>query len=217
MSRNTALLLVLWNVVLTVAVIMAFMARNSSTAEATATTASEEPAPVVRAPRDTSGLQLGRIAFFFMDSVRTGFELVAEQSERFRSEGRRLEGNLEREMRKAQERYEQLMSKDHTYSTQSELQQDQAELQDLMRRIEELQERSQRQLARMEAEMLGNISEDIVTYLEEYNSEAGFDYIFSVEPGGQVWVGNPGLDITNDIVDGLNRRHRERKTAAGKK
>jgi len=33
-----------------------------------------------------------------------------------------------------------------------------------------------------------------------------------VQGGGQVWVGNEGLDITKELVAGLNARHRARKT-----
>ena len=45
---------------------------------------------------------------------------------------RRLEQNLQRELQQAQGRYEELMRKDHTYSTQAEVERGQAEVQQLM-------------------------------------------------------------------------------------
>ena len=154
-----------------------------------------------------------RIAFFYMDSVQQKYELIAEKDKRFRSEGQRLEGSLKNEMSKAQARYEELMRKDHTYSTQAEMAKDEQELQQLMARIQGQQANSEEQLARLEAEMLTEITKEIRDYLEAYNRTAGFDYIFSVQNGGQIWVGNKGLDISNDLINGLNQRHRATKAA----
>lgn len=210
MNRNLAYALLAWNTLLTA--LVAWMLFKPAPEPASTATQDPSPAPVME--RDSVQLAEARIAFFFMDSVRNRFELVKEQGERYRSEGRRLESNLEREMMKAQNRYEELMRKDQTYSTQAEVQKDQAELQELVGRIEELQARSQQQMVELEASMLTDISNEIIGFLEEYNAVAGYDFIFSVEPGGQIWVGNPGLDLTRDMVEGLNQRHRARK--AGK-
>ncbi|HOY28248.1 MAG TPA: OmpH family outer membrane protein, partial [Flavobacteriales bacterium] len=133
---------------------------------------------------------------------------------RFRSEGQRLEGSLKSEMAKAQARYEELMAKGHTYSTQAEVAKDEQELQQLMARIQGQQANSEEQLARLEAQMLTEITQELRGYMEQYNKTAGFDYIFSVQNGGQVWVGNEGLDISDELINGLNERYRASK--AGK-
>ena len=52
--------------------------------------------------------------------------------------------------------------------------------------------------------------------MEEYNKQAGYDYIFSIQDAGQIWVGNKALDITPAVVNGLNARHRQQRTAAPK-
>ncbi|MCB0783166.1 MAG: OmpH family outer membrane protein, partial [Flavobacteriales bacterium] len=153
-----------------------------------------------------------RIAYFFMDSVQQGYEKVRESGDRFRNESRRLEQNMQREMQRAQGRYEELMRKDHTYSTQAEVERDQAEVQQLMGSIQELQARSERELAALEVRMLSEISLEIEAFLEEYNEHAGFDYILSVQDGGQIWVGNDELDITSEVLNGLNSRHRNARS-----
>lgn len=209
MNKNLAYALLAWNALLTALVVWLLMKPSSPEAPPV----SEDTHPTAAIERDSVQLAEARIAFFFMDSVRSRFELVKEQGERYRSEGRRLESNLEREMMKAQNRYEELMRKDQTYSTQAEMQKDQAELQQLVGKIEELQAQSQRQMVELEASMLTDISNEIIGFLEEFNAVAGYDYIFSVEPGGQIWVGNPALDLTRDMVDGLNQRHKARKAA----
>lgn len=212
MSKNTTLLLIVWNVLLSAVLAWSLMRTGPAQVSPLVPDTVESPVPVPF-ERDSIDTPDARIAYFYMDSVQQRSELVKEQGDRFRAEGLKLENNLKNEMNKAQQRYQQLMGKDHTYSTKAELQADEEELQGLMGRIQELQSNSEERLARLEVEMLSMISDDIMEFLSEYNKTAGFDYIFSVQSGGQIWVGNPGLNISDAVVSGLNKRHRASKGA----
>lgn len=209
MSSRTTTLLFIWNAILSILLIWALLRKPAERSTVVDTPVGDAP---LRTSTDTTARTDARIAYFIMDSIQSGFTLVKEQSDRYRSEGRRLEQNLQREMDKAQGRYQELMSKDHTYSTKAEVQKDEQELQGLMGKIQELQARSQQQLANMEVELISRIGQEIEDYLEEYNRNAGHDFIFSVQDGGQIWVGNPALDITGQVLAGLNARHAQGKT-----
>jgi len=215
MNKNLSLLLILWNVVLSA--LLGWSLLRSPQADATVETppVEAEEIPTIM-ERDSASLKDARIAYFFMDSVQQRFELVKEQGDRYRTEGRKLESDLQNEMNKAQKRYQELMAKDQSYSTKTQVLQDEQELQGLVGKIQELQARSEERLARLEVEMLSSISGEIMEYLAEYNATAGFDYILSVQNGGQIWVGNKDLDVTQDVIDGLNRKHRARKTTPTK-
>ncbi|MFZ1330634.1 MAG: OmpH family outer membrane protein [Flavobacteriales bacterium] len=216
MNKNTTILLIVWNVVLTA--LMAWSLMRSSTPDQTVevpvTGSTEEAVEAVISPRDSVAIKDARIAYFVMDSVQSKYEMVKEQGDRLRGEGKRLEGNLQREMDKAQGRYQELMQKDHTYSTQADIQKDEMELQNLGEKIQKLQASSEEQLGRMEIESLNLISKEIEDYLRDFNEVAGFDYIFSVQNGGQIWTGNENLDITGTVVKELNKRYRAKKAAA---
>ena len=213
MSKNTSLLLLVWNVLLTLGLGWSLMRAPTPPVTTTVVAGPEDTElPVPLLTRDSVALANARIAYFHMDSVQTRFELIKEKDARFKKEGQRLESNLQNEMAKAQARYEELMKKDQSYSTQAEVRQDEAELQGLMGKIQQMQQRSEQQLMVLEAEMLNEITSELKGFLEEYNKQAGFDYIFSIQNGGQIWVGNQGLNVTDDMVQGLNARHRARKT-----
>ncbi|MBK8583013.1 MAG: OmpH family outer membrane protein [Flavobacteriales bacterium] len=132
-NRPLLLLLVFWNLLLTGAIIWSLtrarvpdrILKEKLSNIAAGDTLSDGTVA------DTARMAEGNIAFFFMDSVQSQFELVKESTDRVRSEGKRMENALQREMDKAQGRYQTLMSKDHTYSTQAELGKDQAELEQL--------------------------------------------------------------------------------------
>ncbi|MBK7286882.1 MAG: OmpH family outer membrane protein [Flavobacteriales bacterium] len=218
-KRSLLLLLVFWNILLTAAIVWSLVRarvpQRLLEKQLTEIGGANEvqPLPMVR---DTGSVPEGRIAYFLMDSVEANYALVKESSDRVRSEGQRMENNLQREMQKAQGRYEQLTSKDHTYSTQAELQQDQAELEQLGQKIQDMRTSAQDQLDKMQTDMLRDITQKIRGFLESYNSTAGYDYIFSIQDAGQIWVGNEGLDITSAVVAGLNQQHQAVKAAKAK-
>jgi outer membrane protein len=214
MSKSTSTLIIIWNVVLTALLGWALMrspAPASAAPAATTTDSTGVITPLV--VRDTAALKEARIAYVLSDSIQEGFELVQERENSFQSEGRRLEGVLADKMNKAKARYNELMSKDQTYSTQAQMAADENELKGLSAEIQEMQATSQDRLDRMQVQMMKEITDELVAYLKEYNKTAGFDYIFSIQSGGQIWVGNESLNITSDVVSGLNARHRARKAA----
>lgn len=218
-KRSLLLLLVLWNVLLTAAMVWS-LGRNRVPErlfkERLNTVTAQGDSVPATALSDAMRAPEASIAFFFMDSVQSNFELVQESAERVRNEGQRMENNLQKEMAKAQARYNELMSKDHTYSTQAELQADQAELEALGTKIQDMRISAQDQLDRMQVDMLQEITAQIKGFLENYNATAQYDYIFSIQDAGQIWVGNKGLNITAAVVDGLNAQHRARNAAKDK-
>ncbi|MBP6390233.1 MAG: OmpH family outer membrane protein [Flavobacteriales bacterium] len=217
MNKNLGLLLIVWNVVLSALLAWTLWGRNTSTStNGTAEVAPEASDSTPVATLDTAALVNAKIAFFFMDSVQERYELVKERGNAFRSEGKRLQDGLQQEMAKSQARYEALMNKDHTYSTKAEVQADEQEVQALMGRIQGMQARGEEQMAEMEVRMLEEISKEIMDYLTEYNRTGKHDFIFSVQSGGQIWVGNPALDLTPRVIADLNARHRANKTPAAK-
>ncbi|MEO8733287.1 MAG: OmpH family outer membrane protein [Flavobacteriales bacterium] len=218
-KRSLLFLLVFWNVLLTAAIVWSLVrARVPMKVLKSQLTELNDtmPSPAEPVQRDTAALAKGRIAFFFMDTVQAKYDLVKESTDRFQSEGKRMEAALQSEMQKAQARYNELTSKDHTYSTQGDMQKDQAELQQLGQKIQDMRTSSQDQLDQMQTRMLQDITAKIQKFLEDYNKTVGYDYIFSIQNGGQIWVGNKGLDITADVVSGLNQQHHASKAGTAK-
>ncbi|MBK6832548.1 MAG: OmpH family outer membrane protein [Flavobacteriales bacterium] len=213
MSKNTTILLVVWNALLTALVAWGLLRSPATSSEPLpaaddSTSVFTDIIPVVR---DTGALKEARIAYFRMDSLRSKYELIKEKDAHFQAEMRRLENGLQADQAKARQRYQELMEKDHTYSTQAEVAKDEEELQGLMAALQDKQAVGEQRMAKLEAEMLTEISKELDEYLKVYNTAAGFDYIFSIQGSGQIWTGNTGLDVTDEIVSGLNARHRANK------
>ncbi|MFT3885205.1 MAG: OmpH family outer membrane protein [Flavobacteriales bacterium] len=212
MSNKNTIVFVLWNLLLTGLVVWLLVGRKGAAASGSVALAdSTAVTPVVR---DTAALKSGRIAFFLMDTLKSRYELVKASVDRVQGEGQRMQDNFRRQYEKAQARAQELATKDHTYSTKAEVEQDEKEFRKLQESLQELQGHMQNSFDEIQAKALSEIASELKTYLEEYNKTAGFDYIFSIQDEGQIWVGNKGLDITGDIVDGLNARYRAAKAAS---
>jgi outer membrane protein len=48
------------------------------------------------------------------------------------------------------------------------------------------------------------IHDNLHKYIEQYNAEKGYDYILSYSKDGSILFANKDLDVTQDIIDGMN-------------
>lgn len=216
MSKKTTLLFILWNLALSALAAWALLRTPAAVEDTTPAGDIEEIADAVPViTRDSGALKESRIAYFRMDSLSNHCELFKDKNAQLATTARNLEAKLQREQDAARRRYEELVSKDRTYSTQAELEKDDAEMQERMKQLQDMQADAEERIARLENETLRDVSEEVNDYLKSYNAAAGFDFIFSIQGNGQIWVGNEGLNITDELVAGLNARYRAGK--AGKK
>ncbi len=74
-----------------------------------------------------------------------------------------------------------------------------------------LRDQLQYQLREEEQVMNRNVLDYIYGYLEEYNKNHSYSYIFGKSFGGQLLYGNAGLDITDDVLNGLNEYYAKEK------
>lgn len=54
------------------------------------------------------------------------------------------------------------------------------------------------------------LRKDIATFLKEYNSDGRFKVIIS-KSGDNVLYSDPSVDITNDVIEGLNKSYKKGK------
>ena len=67
------------------------------------------------------------------------------------------------------------------------------------------------QLSEEEQVMLRQILNEVMLYLEEYNKDYNYKYIFSNSFGGQLLYVDKSLNITQDVLKGLNEKYNKEK------
>lgn len=67
------------------------------------------------------------------------------------------------------------------------------------------------ELAEQEQVLLNNIQHSITSYLSEFNADYRYGMIISTTVSGPVYNANPALDITSEILKGLNDKYAKEK------
>lgn len=184
--------------------------KNSETASA--------PAPETQAAVETSTAHIEntastpvcniRIAYVEYDSLLLNFDFAQEvQKELIRKE-MSINNIIEKERKSIQEEaaaFEQKVQ-NNVFATQERAQ---AEYDKIMKKDQELLQRGQAMFAEFEKESLAKsneVTQSILNYIQEYNKDAKFDFILT-KMGGNMLYANEALDITKEVVDGLNAKY----------
>lgn len=77
--------------------------------------------------------------------------------------------------------------------------------------IMELKETLGAQLMQDEADLNDEVQKQITDYIEKYNKDHNYTFIVAKGTGAGVLFAHDALDITNDILDGLNKEYEEKK------
>lgn len=81
---------------------------------------------------------------------------------------------------------------------------------DLTRKQQNLQQYQQsltQELLKEEAKLNKELYEKVASFLSNYGKENGLDFIFKHSTGGEIWYVNSALDVTNEVIEGLNANY----------
>ena len=174
-----------------------------TTAPATETTAVATVATTVSAPVCNI-----RIAYVDYDSLLLKFNLAQEMQKELIRKEMSINNIIEKERKTLQEEAAAFETKvqNNVFATQERAQ---AEYEKIMKKDQELLQRSQTMIAEFEKESItksSEVTQSIMDYIKEYNSDAKFDFILT-KMGGNMLYANEALDITDEVVKGLNAKH----------
>ena len=94
--------------------------------------------------------------------------------------------------------------------TQQEVQQAQQNLQKKQQQLQNLQSSLQSQYEKQQDQYNKALHDSIQHFLADYNKDMGYDYILS-KGQDNILLSNNKLDITEDVIKGLNKRYKNKK------
>jgi outer membrane protein len=195
------------NIVLAIAVIALYVLYFTGTPK-TATTQSEDQAASEQFVGENA------IAWVNMDSLLNRYDMYFDIQAELETKGRKMETDMttrtrafEKQMMDFQDKVQKGLV---TRSTAQQMQQDlAAKEQELYQYRDELR----MQFSEEEQVMLRRIQHSITDYLKKYNKEKGYQVILSGTFGGPVLYGNPAIEITQEVLVGLNEEYNKNKTS----
>jgi outer membrane protein len=190
-------------------IILAILALLVSVAALLVTLVSGNKKPVETEPDPGQTAVAGDIVFIKIDSLLMNYDMYNDLMSAFQTKYQASQDELQKKSRQLEsdaKSFENQINKGLLTRSAAEQQQ-----QNLLRRQENLQnEANNKQLELQEEEYVLNnqVLDAIQTFLAKYNEEHQFALILTTSGATNVVMeGNRGLDITNEVVRGLNEEY----------
>ncbi len=134
------------------------------------------------------------------------------------SEANKIEKELKSEDEKWQKQYKELG--DTLQSTMDQMTKEynnakpyrQKELQDKLsarnQQLNNFKQANMRKMQKLREEKMKGIIDKVNVYMKEYGKKQGYDIIFGTSSGNIVYANEDALDITAEIIEGLNERYK---------
>lgn len=181
-------------------------------------TSTDSTAAVATAQADPSIEYNGKIVYIVVDSLMRGYNYAIdlrgtfeEKSTKAQTELNNKARSLEREARDYQEKAQKGIL------TRSEAQTIETGLQQKEQSLMQFRDKMMQELTEEEAVTMNKISNAILEYVTKYNNDKKYSMIISSTGANTVLIADPSLNITADLLSGLNEEYAKTKPAAAAK
>ena len=150
-----------------------------------------------------------KIAFVEVDSLMTQYDFAKDYSVTLQKKSNNARNTLTSKgnaLQAAVNNFQQKLnnngfqSREQAASVQSAIERQQRDLQELQARLET-------ELATETAKFNEALRDSLQNFLKDYNADKHFDLILS-KAGDNILLGSNKLDITQDVINGLNKRYK---------
>ena len=172
----------------------------------TACTGKQAETPATEGEEEVTGL---RIAYIEVDSLMSQYQFCKDYNLLLNQKGENAQKVLAEKQRALQNHAAALQKKydNNGFTTRDELERAQNQLAREQQDLAELEQRLMNELANEQANLTAEMRDSIQAFLRVYNKTKQFDYILS-RSGDNILMANTKLDITDEVVRGLNKRYK---------
>ena len=165
--------------------------------------------PKVTESSDEIQAVAGDIVFIRLDTLMMQYDMYSDLQSAFEAKAQNADTELNKKARKLEsdiKNFENQIQKG--LLTRSAAEQQNTSLQQRQANLQNEAAQKQQELAEESQVLMNQVMYAIQSYLEEYNKEHNFAAILTTTAASNVvMVGAPALDITQEIVDGLNAEY----------
>lgn len=153
---------------------------------------------------DTSSAPQGSIVYVQLDSLVNQYDMYNDLKSELESKVQAVQDDLTKKGRSFESAVKDFQTKiDKGLLTRSQAEEQQQRLVEREQNLQSLSQQKQMELAEEEAVMMRRVMDAIQTYITKYNKDKGYALILSVS----VLAGDPSLNITQDVLAGLNEEY----------
>ena len=146
----------------------------------------------------------GGIVYIQLDSLVNQYDMYNDLKSELESKVQAVQEDLTKKGRSFESAVKDFQAKiDKGLLTRSQAEEQQQKLVEREQNLQGLSQQKQMELAEEEAVMMRRVMDAIQTYITKYNQDKGYALILSVP----VLAGDPSLNITQDVLAGLNEEY----------
>jgi outer membrane protein len=156
----------------------------------------------------------GAIVYFNLDVILEKYDMANELSSVVQTKAQNIEAEVQRrgkKIEKAEKDFNEKLEKGLMTRSVAE-----AEAQKIQKQAAEWQKYAGEKQQEIQEELMvmnNQIADAIKTYIQKYNEEKKFAMILTCQAGQPVLVADPSLDITNEVLAGLNAEYVKTKNS----
>jgi outer membrane protein len=152
-----------------------------------------------------------RLAYIDLDTIKEKYEYFKLKNTELAKEKQRIENEIEAGVQKLEADRNNFIKKGQSI-TQQEAEQFQMEFQTRYQALGEKREKLLNQHLSNQAKAMDDIQSKINVYLKEYNTTAGYHFIFSTGEGNlTLYYKDDSYNITQEVIEGLNEAYQKEK------
>lgn len=171
--------------------------------------ASQEESPV-SLPKLGQTLTQSGIVFVNSDSLLDQYDYYKNKKKEFEEAQNKIKSELQQQTENLQREFEKYQEQ-AVGMTDSQRAQIEEQLtlkqQKLVQRKEELLDKLDREQTNSSDELFSRLN----TFFRKYNASRNYTYILGFQKGGGILFANDSLDITGQVIEGLNKEYAEEK------
>jgi outer membrane protein len=159
----------------------------------------------------------GKIAYVDMDTLEAKYDYLKTKKAELEKKTAALDAEVGKMAQNLQNEYAAFQKKAQAGTlTQAEGDAAQKRLQDMQQNIETRRQTLGAQLMKEQEAFTKDLQSRLDAYLLKYNADKGYDYILSYAKGGSILFANKALDITADVIKGMNAESNGKSEEAAK-
>lgn len=146
------------------------------------------------------------VAFVYTDSVINKYDYFKSKSEELTEKGKKFEGDLQGRASGFQQEVQNFQQTGGNMTVN----QQRAKQEDLAKKEQNLmtyRDNLMQELSADEAALYSEVYDRVQSYLKTYAENNDLSIVLSYTRGGAVWYGNDALDITESVIEGLNKAY----------
>ncbi len=178
---------------------------------------SENKEQATTATTTESSINGKKVVYVNTDSLLTNYQFYKDAQKEFENKGYRLQVDLGQRERSLQTEGAAIQQRAQAM-TQAELQAADMMLRKKASELQQYSQQKQAALAQEQAKKQEELYSNIREYIKKHNAENKYEFVLGYSAnGGGILFADESVDVTNQIIEGLNKEYAEKKGAAPKK